>query len=766
MSFLPRLFALCLVVLCAPLPALAQAPEAPLPALMPQPARIQALPGRYLSGASARVELPAGDEEGRALGELAATILREAWAVPVRLESKGEAGADLTLSLQPAPGAHPEGYALRADADGIRLSAATPAGLFYGLQTLRQLAPPGSAKAGVPAVLIEDAPRFGYRGLMLDVGRHLYPLEFLKRTLDLMARYKFNTFHWHLTEDQGWRLEIKRYPRLTEIGAWRARTSLQQRGGPDTFEEKRYGGFYTQAEARELVAYAKTLHIQVIPEIEMPGHTVAAQAAYPELGCTPGPFEVRTTWGVDDNVLCPSEQTFAFIENVLAEVMDIFPSPYIHLGGDEAPIVRWQQSPLAQEIIRREGLKDEHALQGWFMRRVEKYLQAHGRRMIGWDEILDGDPLPSATVMSWRGMDGGVRAAKLGHDVIMAPTSHVYLDYCQSLAPSEPVCSGNLPLRQVYAFEPVPDSLTAAQAKHVIGGQGNLWTERVRTSQAAEYMLWPRALALSEVLWSPRARPGWDDFKRRLEPQLRTLDQLRVNYRVPDVIGLEGDAISLQPRAQVRLASPLPGARVRYSLDGSDPTAASPVYERPLDLELATAGTVVSARLEQPGGRLGPVSRARYALAQLQPATRAERKGLKAGLERAYYEAAITRTEQLLAQTPLRTETARGIGLPEQARAETFGLRYRGYIDIPADGVYRFVLGSDDGARVLIDDKTVVERDGLQSPGDSYGSAGLAAGLHAFELRYFQGGGDKQLQLLVERDGAAAEPVPESWWRH
>ncbi|WP_226467303.1 family 20 glycosylhydrolase [Luteimonas panaciterrae] len=765
MRFLPGLFAVCLVSLNV-LPAFAGAKEAPAPRLLPAPAHMQLSEGRYRPGASARVAIPADDADGRALGELAVTILREAWGVPVELQHGGDRRADLTLALQPAPGANPEGYRLAVNADGIRLTSATPAGLFYGLQTLRQLAPPNSAKTGVPALAIEDAPRFGYRGLMLDVGRHLYPLDFLKRTLDLMARYKFNTFHWHLTEDQGWRLEIKRYPKLTEVGAWRARTSIQHRDGPDTFDERRYGGFYTQAEARELVAYAKQLHIQVIPEIEMPGHTVAALAAYPELACTPGPFEVRATWGVDDNVLCPSEATFTFIENVLTEVMDIFPSPYIHLGGDEAPIVRWQQSPLAQDIIRREGLKDEHALQGWFMRRVEKYLHEHGRKVIGWDEILDGNPLPSATVMSWRGMDGGIVAARRGHDVIMSPTSHVYLDYCQSLSKDEPVCSGNLPLRQVYAFEPVPDKLTPAQAKHVIGAQGNVWTERMRSSDAVEYMLWPRALALSEVLWSPREGRGWEDFNRRLEPQLQFLDTLRVNYRVPDVIGLEGDAISLQPQTKVRLTSPLPDARVRYSLDGSAPTSASPAYEGPIALALEPGGTVVSARLELPGGRLGPISRAHYALAQLQPASNIERKKLRPGLERDYYEVAITRTEQLLSQKAVRSETVRDIGLPEEARPDTFGLRYRGYIAVPSDGVYRFVLGSDDGARLLIDDKLVVDRDGPQSPGDSYGSVALGAGLHAFELRYFQGGGDKQLQLLVERDGATAVPVPHDWWLH
>ena len=293
-----------------------------------------------------------------------------------------------------------------------------------------------------------------------------------------------------------------------------------------------YGGYYTQAQAREIVAYARARHIDVIPEIDMPGHMVAALAAYPELACTPGPFEVYTTWGVSDDILCPSPQTFAFVEGVLDEVMAIFPSPYIHVGGDEAPVTRWKQSALAQDIIRREGLKDEHALQGWFLRRVEGFARAHGRTIIGWDEILEGGASPTATVMSWRGMQGGIDAVRRGHDVVMSPTSHAYLDYCQSKAPGEPLCIHNyLLLRTVYDFEPVPDGLTAGQAAHILGGQGNLWAEYVKTPQDVQYMLFPRSLALAEVLWSPKQSRDWNGFLRRVPAQLTEFDRLHVNYR-------------------------------------------------------------------------------------------------------------------------------------------------------------------------------------------------------------------------------------------
>ena len=536
----------------------AGAAEPPPPSLLPAAANLRTESGHYRPGASAIVAIAGDGAELRELAELGASLLKESWRVPVQVRTQAAGRADLTLTLrtpsQPQPENHAEAYALDIDTDGIRLQATTTAGLFYGLQTLRQLAPPDDADKTIPALHIDDAPRFGHRGLMLDVGRHLFPVEFIKRQLDLMARYKFNTLHWHLTDDQGWRLEIKRYPRLTEVGAWRRETVVGQQLDPYVGDGRRYGGFYTQEQAREIVAYARKLHITVIPEIDMPGHMVAALAAYPELACTPGPFEVRTTWGVDDNILCPSEPTFEFVTGVLSEVMEVFPSRYIHLGGDEAPTVRWEQSALAQEIIRRERLKDEHALQGWFLRRIEKFVNDKGRRIIGWDEILDGDPSPTATVMSWRGMSGGIKAAQRGHDVIMTPTDHAYLDYCQGDPAHEPVCfNAQLPLSQVYAFEPVPAVLAPRQARHILGGQGNLWTEYIKTPEQAEYMLWPRALALAEVLWSPRDARDWADFQRRLPSQLAALDRLEVNYRVPEEVQ-QPAAQSLDGAWQFRLA--------------------------------------------------------------------------------------------------------------------------------------------------------------------------------------------------------------------
>ena len=750
------------------LPCVLQAwsmPAQSAPALVPLPAKVEPQAGRYRPGPDPRIALHGDGAELRELGALGTELLRTAWQRPVATATAG-APADLVLALVPDTDADPESYALRIDGSGIRIQAPTGAGLFYGLQTLRQLLEQSNPSTGLGFIAIEDAPRFAWRGLHLDVGRHLFPVDYIKRQLELMARYKFNVLHWHLTEDQGWRLQIGRYPKLTEVGAWRSQTARFQRDGRTVYDGRRYGGFYTQEQAREIVEYASRLHITVVPEIEMPGHTVAALAAYPELACTPGPFAVRVDWGVDDNVLCPSERTFEFLENVLDEVLAIFPSEYIHVGGDEAPIVRWQQSLLAQSIIEREGLEDEHALQGWFMRRIEAYLQKRGRRMLAWDEMLAGDPARSTTIMAWRSLDEGVEAAQRGHDVVMTPTSYAYFDYCQSRAVDEPYCPGYLPLNQVYAFEPVPRELTPAQARHVIGGQANLWTEHVRTPEAAEYMYWPRALAMGEVLWSPAQARDWDGFSRRLGPQLAALGRIGVNYRVPEVLGLDGDALSLAPRATVALRAPLDDARIVYTLDGSDPGTDSPRYRAPLDLELTRTPTTVSARLLTADGRLGPIMRADYALTTARPA-RPPTAGAarQPGLWRDYFELEAEDTDDLLAATPRRSDAADAVELPGFARAERFGLRYRGDIEVPADGVYRFALASDDGARLLIDDAVLIDRDGPQSPGVSYGSIGLAKGAHAFELRYFQGGGDKVLRLEVSHDGQPPAPVPAAWWR-
>jgi len=352
-----------------------------------------------------------------------------------------------------------------------------------------------------------------------------------------MAMYKYNTFHWHLTEDQGWRIEIKKYPKLTETGAWRKETLIGHAGEkPEHYDGKRYGGFYTQEDIKEVVAHAKKLYITVIPEIEMPGHSLAALASYPDLGCTGGPYEVATKWGVFKDIYCAgNDKTFDFLENVLREVMDLFPSRYIHIGGDETPKDRWKKCPKDQARIKAEGLKNEQELQSYFISRIEKFLNAHGRNIIGWDEILEGGLAPNATVMSWRGIKGGIAAAKMNHDVIMTPVQYCYFDYYQGDPKDEPLAIGGyLPLKKVYSYEPVPEELTPEQKKHVLGAQGNVWTEYIATTDYVEYMVYPRACALSEVDWTPANEKDYGDFMQRLELNLKHLDMLGVHYRSPD----------------------------------------------------------------------------------------------------------------------------------------------------------------------------------------------------------------------------------------
>ena len=423
----------------------------------------------------------------------------------------------------------------------MTLNGQTENGVFYGIQTLRKSIPSQTIASSIllPAGTIQDEPRFSYRGMHLDVGRHFFPIEFVKKYIDLLALHNMNTFHWHLTEDQGWRIEIKKYPKLTEIGAWRDRTVIGR--NTDEYDNTRYGGFYTQEQAKEIVEYAQERYITVIPEVDLPGHMLAALAAYPEMGCTGGPYEVCPRWGVFEDVLCiGNEQTMQFLEDVMAEIIDIFPSEYIHIGGDEAPRTRWEKCPKCQARIKAEGLKEdkEHSkedrLQSYCMTRIEKFLNSKGRRIIGWDEILEGDVAPNATVMSWRGSAGGIKAAQLGHDVIMTPNDYCYFDYYQSQdTENEPFAIGGfIPLEKVYSLEPTA-SLTEEQAKHILGAQANLWTEYIPTTEQVEYMVLPRMAALAEVQWTQPEKKDYTYFTTRLAGLISLYQRDKLNYREP-----------------------------------------------------------------------------------------------------------------------------------------------------------------------------------------------------------------------------------------
>ena len=515
------------------------------PAIIPQPQTMERAEGRFkLTRDSVIVTDAASQDTGKVLAER----LHPAMGFSIETSlSKGSdqmfRGGAIVLTTENAKanlGA--EGYELSVTPSVVTVNAPTQAGVFYGVQTLLQLLPAEvfSAKAvkdfnwEIPCVKITDGPRFPWRGLMLDVSRHFYTRQEVEKMMDVMALHKLNTFHWHLVDDHGWRIEIKKYPKLTSVGAWRAGVGFGFPADSTTAYDKdgRYGGFYTQEDIREVVAYAQKLHIAIVPEIEMPGHSLAALSAYPEFGSGPGPFNIPFSAGVCRGIYSPAKaETFEFLENVLTEVFQLFPGKYIHIGGDEVPKGSWMDDPACQVLMEREGLKSKEELQSWFTRRMEKFINAHGKTLIGWSEIRQGGLAENAVVMDWIG--GGREAASQGHDVVMSPTSYCYFNDRQSRdRNTEPRASGGfVPLRRVYSFEPVPASLAPEFAKHILGAQGNLWTEFVPSMKIAEYMMFPRMFAIAEVTWSPKEARNYDDFLQRLKTNERRLDQLGVNYR-------------------------------------------------------------------------------------------------------------------------------------------------------------------------------------------------------------------------------------------
>ncbi len=511
--------------------------SASTPPLIPMPAKVTSRAGTLALTASTQIE---ANDALRAQAERLRDDLRPATGLPLPIVSRAS-GPRITLALDDGVAAlGDEGYRLTVSESRVGIVASRPAGVSHATQTLRQLLPPAIfRRAAVPhvawsirAVEIEDAPRFSWRGSHLDVGRHFMPKATVLKHIDLLALHKLSVFHWHLTEDQGWRIEIKRYPKLTEVGAWRKDTMVPPRTREPSqrkFSGLPHGGFYTQDDVREVVAYAMDRGITVVPEIEMPGHALAAIAAYPELGNTVTPYEVQTYWGISDHVFGVGENVVTFVENVLDEVLELFPSKFIHIGGDEVPKREWKESAAAQARMKELGLQDEEQLQSWFITRIDTWLASRGRRLIGWDEILEGGLAPGATVMSWRGEKGGVAAAKAGHDVVMAPEKPTYLDHDQSEDQVLPIRGLNT-LADVYAYEPVPKELNGDEAKHVLGAQGQLWTEYMPDPQRMEYMAWPRLCALAEVLWSPRDTRDETDFTRRLETHLERLRILDVNF--------------------------------------------------------------------------------------------------------------------------------------------------------------------------------------------------------------------------------------------
>lgn len=509
--------------------------------IIPKPKELNIAKGRFLINSKTKIIcVKSLAQEAGYLSKILNTTL----GVDLTIDSSANKNGNIKLELNHTI-ANREGYTLSVEYDAIIISGKTATGIFYGIQSLLQLLPieiengdNDAIEITIPAVEINDSPRYAYRGMHLDVGRHFFSVASVKRYIDLIAMHKMNTFHWHLTEDQGWRIEIKKYPKLTEVGGFRKGTAVGlagTRNAPYTYDDIKYGGFYTQEEIKEVVAYAGARHITVIPEIELPGHSSAALAAYPQFGNTKGPYEVAKRWGIFNETFAPTEETFAFLEDVLSEVMALFPSKFIHIGGDEVLKKEWEESAYAQEVIKREGLKDENELQSYFIRRIEKFLNANDRTIIGWDEILEGGIAPNATIMSWRGIEGGIAAAKQHHTVIMTPGTHCYFDYYQvgGAEQKKEALTGSkryTSVEKVYSYEPTPSVLTPEEKKYILGAQGNVWTEYMPSWDLVEYNVLPRMTALSEVVWSSKKNRNWEDFRMRLQHIVIRYEALGYNY--------------------------------------------------------------------------------------------------------------------------------------------------------------------------------------------------------------------------------------------
>ena len=561
--------------------------------VIPLPQEITTAQGTpFVLDGGVKIIYPEGNEQMQKNALFLAEYLKKAtgkeFAIQTGTEAKG--GILLTLGLQSE---NPEAYQLKVDGDGVVIDAPTPAGVFYGIQTLRKSIPVSvGATVSLPAVEINDYPRFSYRGVHMDPSRHFFTVEETKSFIDMMTLHNMNRLHWHLTEDQGWRLEIKKYPKLTEIGSKRTETVIGRNSGE--YDGKPYGGFFTQEQAKEIVAYAAERYITVIPEIDLPGHMQAALAAYPNLGCTGGPYEVWRQWGVSDQVLCAgNDSVLTFIDDVLTEVMEIFPSEYIHVGGDECPKSEWAKCPKCQARIKALGIKSdakhskEEYLQSFVINHAEKFLNEHGRQIIGWDEILEGGLAPNATVMSWRGEAGGIEAAKQKHDVIMTPNTYLYFDYYQTKdTENEPLgIGGYLPVERVYSYEPMPASLTPEEQKHIIGVQANHWSEYIPTFSHLQYMALPRWAALSEVQWTMPDKKNYENFLTRLPQLIKIYDAEGYNY-AKHVFDVKAEYISNSATGALDVVlTTIDDAPIHYTLDGTEPTFASPVCDSLLSIK-------------------------------------------------------------------------------------------------------------------------------------------------------------------------------------
>jgi hexosaminidase len=726
--------------------------------IVPRPASVKMLGGSFKL--NTKTQIAASDDNGRRMASFLNDYLLKTYNFKLEYKETNAPRSKNVIVFTPVAAAlySPENkgsYSLKIDKNRIEIDGFEE-GKFYALQSLFQLLPNDfKGKAKIPALEIQDNPRFKYRGMHLDVARHFFPVEFVKKYIDLMAQYKFNYFHWHLTDDQGWRIEIKKYPRLTEIGSKRKESAKGRVLNPYVGDGVPVEGFYTQEQIKEVIAYAKARYITVIPEIELPGHSSAALAAYPNLGCRENyEYKVQTTWGIFKEVFCPKEETFQFFEDVFSEVIDLFPdSPYVHIGGDEVLKDFWKDSAFVQELKAKENLKDEHEVQSYFIRRIEKIINAKGKRIIGWDEILEGGLAPNATVMSWRGMKGGIEAAKSKHDVIMTPTDFAYLDYGQGDPRTEPLhIGGYVNLEKVYSFEPVPKELNEEEKKYILGGQGNVWTEYMQTPENVEYMVFPRLLALAEVLWSQSENRNFDDFQKRLSNHFARLDRQNVNYRIPEPIGLQNAIVEDKKRDIVVIGlNPInKNWKIFYTLDGSEPTEKSNMHDRTIATQVAWGQkielkTIVVNEKGRKSAVYGSTVWRREPFAPI-----AEPADKKQGVNFSFYKS-LKSIEDLADVSAEQTGETKSIQLGQfrekTADKSPFGVAFNGYIFVPKDEIYEFELETLGVGTIWIGNERLIDTDNLKAKEIKTGIIPLRKGYHYLRLYYAKDFGEFALGL-------------------
>ena len=659
----------------------------------------------------------------------------------------------------------PDWYWLTVTPKSILVEYSSEAGGFYASQTLRQMLPTSielgkrikNVKLSVPTCQISDGPRFPWRGMLLDCSRHFFSVDFIKKSLDRLAMMKMNVFHWHLVDDGGWRMEVKKYPKLTQFGAWRLDTGEIWPGGRWNYANiqfvgqdsklPKYGGFYTQSQIKEIVKYASERHIEVVPEIELPGHSLGAITSYPDLACDNVAQADKPGKSVSNVYCAGKENTIKFLENVLDETMALFPSRFIHIGADEVLKDYWKACPKCQARTKSEGLNSEHELQSWMVRHFDAYLAKKGRRLIGWDEILEGGLAPGATVMSWRGIDGGIQAARAGRDVIMTPTSHCYFDYSYQAISSE----------QVYNWNPVPDALDSSQSHHILGGQYNVWTEFIASEARCEELQFPRALAMAEVLWSPANGKNLSEFQSRQIQMMARLDDMGIRTHIPSP-QVSFNTILFKERAVIDLPKPIGSPyQLKWTLNGRTPDKNSAEFKGPISID---KDSILTIAFVDRHGRAGEPSRVECKKSKILN----EGSGVS-GLKCQTYllEGEPSRLPNLDRTIVNSRAIVQNISESARPRQNKFAVQWEGVISIPKSGAYEFSLTSDDGSKLWIGDALVIDHDGPHGAVEKIGRALLPMGRFQLKLQWFDQGGANSLKLLVSGPGLSKQPVPDSW---